>query len=337
MTPRARTLAAFVLGLLLLLPGPAAAHEVRPAYLELRQTAPDTWEVLFKVPALGDDRRLGLHLGLPESCAPLVPPRATVIRGAVVERHTLRGLAGGTVRVDGLASTVIDVLVRVEPLDGPARVDRLTPDRNTFVVASPGEAATHVAGTYLELGVEHILLGVDHLLFVLALVLLVKGWKRLVGTLTAFTLAHSLTLGAATLGWVQVPVPPVEAVIALSILFVACEIVHGHQGRPGWTARRPWTVAFAFGLLHGLGFASALREVGLPPGDVPLALLFFNVGVEAGQLLFVACVTALIALLARALHRFLLPPAAWELPAAYGIGAVSAFWVLERTASFLGA
>ena len=139
--------------------------------------------------------------------------------------------------------------------------------------------------TYFKLGVEHILLGFDHLLFVLALLFLVEGWRRLLGTITAFTVAHSLTLAAATFGWVQVPQAPVEAVIALSIMFVAVEILHRQRGRTGIATRKPWVVAFVFGLLHGLGFAGALREIGLPDDAIPLALAFFNVGVEAGQLL----------------------------------------------------
>ena len=131
-----------------------------------------------------------------------------------------------------------------------------------------------MAGTYLGLGVEHILLGIDHLLFVLALVLLVKGWRKLVATITAFTIAHSITLALATLGFVHVPAPPVEGCIALSIVFVAAEIIHSRQDRPGLTERAPWVVAFTFGLLHGLGFAGALSEVGLPQHAIPIALLF---------------------------------------------------------------
>ncbi len=149
-----------------------------------------------------------------------------------------------------------------------------------------------VAGTYLSLGVEHILLGIDHLLFVLALLLITRGTWRLVKTVTAFTVAHSITLALATLGFVHVPQAPVEAVIALSIVFVAAEIVRVRNGRDGIAARAPWIVAFTFGLLHGFGFAGALARVGLPEGHIPLALLFFNVGVEVGQLLFIAAVLA---------------------------------------------
>ena len=185
------------------------------------------------------------------------------------------------------------------------------------------------------LGVEHILLGIDHLLFVLALCLLVKGTGRLVATVTAFTVAHSLTLAGATLGFVHVPGPPVEAGIALSIVFVAAEIVHSRQGRGGLTERFPWIVAFTFGLLHGLGFASALSEVGLPQTAIPIALLFFNVGVEIGQLFFIASVFAVIALARQVTQRIGATKPAWTWRvSAYAIGSVSAFWVIQRLSVF---
>jgi hydrogenase/urease accessory protein HupE len=185
------------------------------------------------------------------------------------------------------------------------------------------------------LGIEHILSGFDHLLFVLGLVLLVQGTRRLLGTITAFTAAHSLTLAGATLGWVHVPGPPVEASIALSIVFVASEIVHTRQGRYSVTQHYPWIVAFTFGLLHGFGFAGALAEVGLPQSSIPVALLFFNVGVEIGQLLFVGVVLAVIAAGWRAGQRLRLsrPVWIWRI-APYAIGALASFWVVERIAAF---
>jgi hydrogenase/urease accessory protein HupE len=184
------------------------------------------------------------------------------------------------------------------------------------------------AGAHLTLGIEHILTGIDHLLFVLCLLILVDGWRRLVTTVSAFTVAHSLTLGAATLGLATVPQAPVEAVIALSIVFVAGEIVHGVRGRPGITARAPWAIAFVFGLLHGFGFAGALLEAGLPDNAVPLALLFFNLGVEVGQLAFVVLV--LVAL--QAWRRLPLRAPAWTSAAvAYLVGSVAMYWTIERT------
>jgi hydrogenase/urease accessory protein HupE len=207
---------------------------------------------------------------------------------------------------------------------------RLTPDRPSFVVEAIPRPL-EVAHTYLVLGIEHILFGFDHLLFVLALLILVRGRRRLLGTITAFTVAHSFTLALATLGVVHVPSAPVEAVIALSIVFVAAEIIHTLEGREGITAQQPWIVAFTFGLLHGFGFASVLSEVGLPPGHIPVALLFFNVGVELGQLLFIATVLTLVAL---GQHiRIPFPPWAKLVPP-YVIGSVAMFWVIQRIAAF---
>lgn len=309
------------------------AHEVRPAYLELKQVSPDTFDVLWKVPAMGDELRMGLYVRFPESCETVVEPHAMFVGDAYLERWQIRhaaGLVGESIVIDGLKTTLTDVLVRVERLDGSTQVTRLMPETPAFVVeATP--SPLQVAGTYLVLGIEHILLGLDHLLFILGLVLLVKGWRQLVSTITAFTIAHSLTLAAATMGWVHVPSAPVEACIALSIVFVASEIVRSRQGTQGLTERAPWCVAFTFGLLHGLGFAGALSEVGLPADAIPIALLFFNVGVEIGQLAFVAVVLMAAALLQRLPLRQ--PTWAWRL-LPYAIGTVAMFWVFERTAAF---
>lgn len=310
----------------------ARAHEVRPAYLELIQTDATTFEVLWKVPARGD-LRLGLYVLLPQSCEIIGEPLGMFVDGAYIERSKIRhsaGLVGETLMIDGLSSTMTDVLVRIERLDGATQVARLLPESSSLVVeASP--SGWSVSRTYFVLGVEHILLGIDHLLFVLALLLLVQGWRRIIGTITAFTVAHSVTLALATLGVVHVPGPPVEAIIALSIVFVASEIVRARRGAVGLAERWPWTVAFAFGLLHGLGFAGALSEVGLPQQAIPLALLFFNVGVEAGQLLFIAGVAAAWSLVRAARVRM---PRAVELVPPYAIGSVAMFWAIERVAAF---
>jgi len=310
----------------------AAAHEVRPAYLSLRETAPDHFEVLFKVPTRGD-RVLRLAPALPDACAPDGEPRFEHVPGARVTRYAVRcegGLAGRTLGVEGLSATLTDVLVRIERQGDGVQVGRLKPTSPPLrVEARPGRL--EVARTYTALGVEHILLGIDHLLFVLALLLLIRGWGRLAATITAFTLAHSLTLAAATLGWVHVSGPPVEAVVATSIVFVAAEIVHDRRGQPGLTANAPWIVAFTFGLLHGLGFAGALAEIGLPTNAIPLALLAFNVGVELGQLAFVA----LVLLAGQLAHGLGWRGPGWlvEVPA-YAIGTVATFWTLQRIAGF---
>jgi hydrogenase/urease accessory protein HupE len=184
--------------------------------------------------------------------------------------------------------------------------------------------------TYVRLGVEHILFGIDHLLFVLCLLLLVRDIRRLLGTITAFTLAHSITLAAATLGFVRVSATPVEATIALSIVFLASELVRGEAGRSAVTRSYPWLVAFSFGLLHGLGFAGALAEIGLPQGEIPLALFAFNVGVELGQLAFITAVL----LLARLVRVVPLRLPAWAPDTAgYAIGAMASFWVFSRLAA----
>jgi hypothetical protein len=226
------------------------------------------------------------------------------------------------------------VLARLVRLDGTVQLERILPVHPHFV-GRPSPGRLEVVRTYTILGIEHILSGVDHLLFVLALVLLVQGTRRLIATITAFTAAHSLTLAGATLGWVQVPGSPVEASIALSIVFVASEIVHRRQGRYSVTQHYPWVVAFTFGLLHGFGFAGALAQVGLPQSSIPIALLFFNVGVEIGQVLFVGAVLAVMAAGWRAGHRLRLSPPAWTWRIApYAIGALASVWLVERIAAF---
>jgi hydrogenase/urease accessory protein HupE len=312
--------------------GLARAHEVRPGYLELRQTEPEIYDVLWKVPARGD-LRLGLYVRLPENCQPITPIAHYGTEGAFLERWTIRcagRLAGRSIAIEGLSTTLTDVLVRLEQSDGTTLVARLTPSAPSFVVeAAPSRA--QVAGTYLGLGIEHILGGIDHLLFVLALLLIVKGRWQLLKTITAFTVAHSITLAAATLGFVHVPSAPVEAVIALSIVFLATEIAHSRMGKPGLTQKYPWIVAFTFGLLHGLGFAGALAEVGLPQGHIPLALLLFNVGVEVGQLMFIGTVLGLMAAWQR--FRVRLPAWVWRVPT-YAIGSIAAYWLVTRVTAF---
>jgi hypothetical protein len=322
---------------------PVAAHEVRPGYLELSEVDATHFDVVWKIPAKGD-RRLGLYVRLPEHCR-AGEPTTQLVRGAWVERWSATcdsEWVGSTIRIDGLPSTRTDVLARVQRIDGSVQTVRLTADEPQFTIAAKPHRSD-VAWTYTVLGIEHILGGVDHLLFVLALLFLVGSWGRLVGTITAFTLAHSVTLAAATLGWVHVPQAPVEATIALSIVFVAAELLRQRLpgAKAGLAERKPWLVALAFGLLHGLGFAGALREVGLPEQEIPLALTFFNVGVELGQIAFVTAVFAALGGVAWLRTRLLgLTTDPWQLirrlapPAAYAIGALATFWLLDRTASF---
>jgi len=312
---------------------PAFAHEVRPAYLELHQTSADAWDVLWKVPGRGDDLRLALYVELPPACTNATRPRGSMTNNAFTERWTVNcpgGLTGGRILIAGLSATKTDVLVRLERLDGSTLVTRVTATAPSFIVAAPA-GAMGVARTYTLLGIEHILSGIDHLLFVLALIIITAGGWKLVKTVTAFTVSHSITLTLATLGYIHVPQRPVEATIALSIAFVAMEIVRGRRGKPGLTASAPWIVALTFGLMHGLGFANGLSEAGLPDRHIPTALLFFSIGVETGHFLFIGFVLTLAALALRARVRVpqwapLVPP--------YAIGTLAMFWVIQRVAAF---
>lgn len=313
--------------------GIAVADEIRPGYLELNTTDGNSYSVKWKVPMKGD-MVLSLNAVLPDVCSERTPPSKMQSGGAMITRWSLTcpgGIFGKTIRIDGLENTMTDVLVRLVHQDGFTQMMRLTPGETSFVIAAE-PSNLDVITVYTALGIEHILIGVDHLLFVFALLLIVTGLRRLIGTITAFTLAHSITLAAATLGYVHVPQAPVEAVIALSILFLATEIVHNRQGHPGLAKRFPWLVAFIFGLLHGFGFAGALAEIGLPEQSIPLALLFFNVGVELGQLMFVGAVVGAGWALKKVVWQKALTGG--EVVASYVIGCTAAYWVVERTYSF---
>jgi hypothetical protein len=319
--------------------GGSHAHRLSPAFFGLTENADGSFAAQWKVSIPGGLADV-LEPKVPDGCAVEGSVRSFIVDDARVLHASIRcdgALAGRVFTVDGLASTDTDVLLRVDYLDGRSFSHRLVPS-NPVVRIPEAPGTIDVIRTYLVLGVEHILLGIDHLLFVLALLMLVRGFGPLVATITAFTAAHSLTLGAATLGWVDVPGAPVEATIALSILFLATELArrgqHGHgpassgDGRTTLAERFPWVVAFSFGLLHGFGFAGALSEVGLPTQAIPLALLFFNLGVELGQLLFVAIIAGGAWLLRRV--EIAVPPFVPKMTA-YVIGSVAAFWVFERT------
>ena len=306
------------------------AHEVRPGFLELRATAANIFLMTWKVPALGA-YRLGIEPRLPESCHHIGQPTTVQASGAFIEYGTVscaRALEGQRIEIDRLDGTLTDVLVRIESADGNVHTARLTPSNPSFVVPEvPGPLM--VLRAYVGLGVEHILFGIDHLLFVLCLLFLVQSLRQLLTTITAFTLAHSITLAAATLGFIRVPSAPVEATIALSIVFLASELVRSEVQRGVVARYYPWVVAFSFGLLHGLGFAGALAEVGLPRGEIPLALFAFNVGVELGQLAFVTAVLTLVRLVRLLPLRL---PAWGQGAAGYAIGSLAGFWVFVRLA-----
>ena len=326
-----RRLLAFV-ATLLLVTAPLAAHELQPGFLELRETSPGQVDVLWKLPSLGSsDARMPLVPVFPDSCRQLGEARSDRAGTAWVFTARLEckgGLAGQTLAVEGLEAFVTDVLVRVQHADGSVETHVLKAVQPQVTLRSAGDRRRGV-GAYLYLGIEHILLGVDHLLFVLGLLLIVRDRWMLVKTVTAFTVAHSITLAVATFGIASVPSLPLNAAIALSILFLGPEIVRRWRGESSFTIRHPWVVAFAFGLLHGFGFASGLAQLGLPKGEIPLALLLFNVGVEIGQLAFVL----LILLLERA---FRLLQIHWPLLIArlpgYVVGSLGAFWTIQRVA-----
>ena len=319
----------------LILAAPASADDFRPAYLQITQDDATTYDVLWKIPALGEDAVLKVRPEFPTGTVKLTQLHRSYANGVAVQRWRIKargGLEGKAIAFPGLSETRIDVLARLQRADGTFQLERiLASDPEFLVQASPG--AFEVVQTYTVLGIEHILTGFDHLCFVLALVMIVGFNRRLIWTVTAFTVAHSITLALATVGIIHVPRPPVEAIIALSIVFVASEIVQQRRGRDGLAAKQPWVVAFAFGLLHGLGFAGALAEIGLPANSIPLALLFFNVGVEIGQLLFIAAVLGASRLLLLAVaNRVELQRS--TIVTAYLIGGVASYWTIERLISF---
>ncbi|APV42320.1 HupE / UreJ protein [Pseudomonas frederiksbergensis] len=313
----------------------AMAHESRPAYLEINETTTGRYDVMWRTPVLSG-MRLPIVLKFADGVRSVVEPVESELNDSLIERRIIdagpTGLVGQRIEFIGLQASITDVLVRVSRLDGSLTTTLVHPAQPWIDIAgTPGMLS--VAGAFLVHGIQHILGGVDHLLFVFGLLLLVSNGWMLVKTITAFTLAHSITLVLAALGAVRLPGPPVEATIALSILLLAVEIARKNRGETSFTIQWPWVVAFCFGLLHGFGFAGALAQIGLPRHDLPLALFTFNVGVEIGQLMFVAAALSLRALL---LHCRL-PRSAllYAQPvASYGLGTLAAFWFFERVWSF---
>jgi hydrogenase/urease accessory protein HupE len=319
--------------LLLLMCTLAQAHESLPASLLLQESRALHFDVTWRIPQT-QGVALDIRPMLPDDCVRLDAPRESTSAGARRWQWTVQCTQGlrtdARIGFDGLPLTMVDVLVRVNYHNGDSE-SRVARPRTPTVVLGESAPQPPAASAYLGLGVEHILGGIDHLLFVLCLILLAPSLGSLLQTVTAFTVAHSLTLALSALGWVHVSGPPVEATIALSILFLARELVRRDAGS-ALVAQRPWTVAFVFGLLHGFGFAGALSEIGLPPSDIPASLLLFNVGVELGQLIFVACVYPLVVWVRRAARGWSARVA--PLPI-YAVGAVAAFWWLQRMGSVL--
>jgi hydrogenase/urease accessory protein HupE len=307
----------------------AEAHEVRPGFLELRETTPGTFSLLWKKPS-GGEIEIYITPVIPKECRFAASGEQPLTPGALVVRGTLAcdgGIAGKRLAIDGLDSTITDVIVRVHHADGRLESHLLRPVNPSVTLGAQTSSAQR-ALAYVRLGVEHILLGVDHLLFVLGLLLIVGERWTVVKTITSFTIAHSITLAIATLGYASAPVPPLNAAIALSILFLGPEIVRKWRGETSFTIRHPWIVAFAFGLLHGFGFASGLTTMGLPQGEIPLALLLFNVGVEIGQLFFVGLILGLERAFRTLQIRW---PRIVEALPGYAVGSLGAYWTIQRT------
>ena len=333
MTPTPRLLLLLITLAALLAPVAPGAHELQPGFLELREVAPGRYETLWKQPSVGG-ARMQITPVFPAQCRQLGDARTE--RAGTAWLTTARivcdqSLAGQVIGIEGLEAFTTDVLLRVQHADGSVETHVLKPIEPSVTLRAKGDVQ-HGALAYLYLGVEHILLGMDHLLFVLGLLLIVRDRWMLVKTITAFTIAHSITLAVATFGVAQVAAAPLNAAIALSILFLGPEIVRSWRGETSFTIRHPWVVAFAFGLLHGFGFASGLKALGLPQGEIPLALLLFNVGVEIGQLAFVVVVI----LLERAFRILQVhwPVALARLPA-YLVGTLGAFWTIQRVVILL--
>ncbi len=323
-----------VFSLFLLKPVIGRAHEVRPGYLEIIEQNSGQYNVLWKAPSRSG-RNINIDPVLPEECRDQELPSRHKVPGSLIERRMVGcgpdGLSGKTISIEGLSTTITDVLVRVTLKNGQTQTVLLKPQSPFFQVLGI-QSLSQVTVTYIQLGIKHILYGIDHLLFVLGLLLLSKGWGVLIKTITAFTVGHSISLALATLGVVNVPGKPLSAAIALSIVFLAAELARARKGRKSLTIRRPWLVSFGFGILHGVGFAGALIQLGLPEQDIPLALLCFNVGVEIGQILFVTVVLMVIGSLRKL--EFPMPTWAGQLPV-YGMGAIAAFWFVGRFIAML--
>lgn len=331
-----------------------SAHEVRPAYLEIKelnleinQQKFSSYQFLWKTPAQGE-MRLALNVILPKDCHNIGYLRTIKVNAAVVQHWRSQcesGIRGKTISIENLEASLTDVILLYRPIDGADITLRIL-GSNPQAQIPVRQLGWTAAKTYFSFGVEHILSGIDHLLFVFCLLLLINNRKRLFGAITAFTAAHSITLASTMFGWVHLASAPVEAAIALSIVFLAAEIIHRQNGKKGTIQRWPWLAAFGFGLLHGFGFAAALRDIGLFEEAITIALIFFNLGIEFGQILFVICVLAIWSLWRRyapnlkhvlslryaAKLKYVLnfsPSYLKIMP--FTIGVVASYWFLERT------
>ena len=331
-----RYIIALISLLLFLMPHPLRAHESQPGTVEIEEMGEDRFKVVWRAPIYYNKphpARLELPDHWQEMGQPTERRRASDIVFEWVVTTGQHGLDGAILRFPGLETTITDVYVRVKRADGSQTTNVVRPTKPWTELR--GERPWHeTSSEYLFLGFHHILLGIDHLLFVLGLLLIVRGRMMLIKTITSFTVAHSITLGIATLGYAQAPLPPLNAAIALSILFLGPEIVRVKRGQTSLTIRYPWLIAFGFGLLHGFGFASGLSTTGMPRAELPWALLWFNVGVELGQLLFVFIALSLV-------WAFRMLQVRWPrwvlwLPG-YTVGSLGAYWTIQRTVMLIRA
>ena len=318
----------------LILSASVNAHEIRPAYLEITEQAGGNVEIRWRQPVTGE-YSLALAPVLSSGWLDVEPQQIYITSNSLIKTWTVHSpaepLAGQSLWIRGLDRTITDVLVRVQFPDGRILKQLIKASRPSMQIPAE-KTARATLPEYLQLGVSHIWSGPDHLVYVLGLVLLISSLRSLVTTITAFTLAHSITLALATLGLVHLRPAPVEAVISLSIICVAVELQRQHCGRTGLASRSPWLIAFVFGLLHGFGFAGALLEAGLPENSIAPALFLFNVGIEIGQFLFLLLVVTILRILKNTVpvwrHQIIKA-------APYGIGSMASFWLLERLAVIL--
>ncbi|MCK5697706.1 MAG: HupE/UreJ family protein [Gammaproteobacteria bacterium] len=309
----------------------AYADEIRPSFLELTQQTDTSYQVLWKKASQGEAKNTFILEPVFPLDSQLIGIKKRLLLGnATIETYLIKddqALIDKPITIKGLELTSSDVLVRIHYLDDETEFIRVLPESPHFTLTHKS-GFYNMASTYLILGIEHILEGFDHLFFVLALLLLVANIKRLIGTITAFTVAHTITLILASLDIIHLSSRAVEATIALSIVFVCAEVVYAKRGQIHLSQQFPWLIAFGFGLIHGLGFSEALKEIGLPQNEVVPSLIFFNIGVEIGQLLFVSFMLLIFWVIKKLFTRDIVKHI--EIIVTYMIGSIAVFWLIER-------
>jgi len=334
------TIRALLLTCLLFCTSAAHAHDSRPNFVEIIETEPNVFSVQWKIPATVPDAALPT-IRMPESCTTDARLAMQQSGGAYQGRlvyNCPEGLSGQEVRIEfPIINPSLSSLFQVRLANGEQYVKILKPEESTWTVPD-AENKLAVAGQYTLLGIEHIWIGIDHLLFVTCLLLIARTARKVLITVTGFTVAHSITLFLSALDVIRIPTPPVEAAIALSVVFLAWEIVKNDETQ--LTFRYPVAVSSSFGLLHGFGFAAVLRDIGLPQTELPTALLFFNVGVEIGQILFLLALVAVFLVMRPVLKRLLLAQdheVHWTwitTPSSYVIGGIASYWLIDRVSGF---